>query len=331
MTQKSTILLGFGLHTNAHGDDPDWRGFWNSLVGRLDGAAEFLTLEDRFADLGRDGLDAILLANWLAPRSRDIGIIAGAPLNFVEPFHVSTAIATLDYVSAGRAGLLIQRLDQQRSRDAGRAIGALKGFPAVDPPSLDSDTLAATEVVRRLWDSWEDDAVIRDVTSQRYVDGEKLHYIDFQSADFRVLGPSITPRPPQGQPLVAFGWTTEGDLALARVADVVFVPAGTGFAGVAAKLRGDGQGTRPKVIADLQVRPDVADVAELVAAAQTSVAQGAEGIRLILPDPYRQIASVVDALVPALRAGLLVAQPLGADLRTRFGLPAARNRYAAAA
>lgn len=331
MTQKSTFLLGFGLHAGSHGNDPDWRGFWSGLIDRLDGAAEFLTLEDRFADPGQDGLDAILLANWLAPRSRDIGIIAGAPLNFLEPFHVSTAIATLDYVSGGRAGLLVQRLDQQRSVEAGRAIGALKGFPAVDSPSLDSDALAAAEVVRQLWDSWEDDAVIRDIASQRYIDGEKLHYIDFQGADFRVLGPSITPRPPQGQPLVAISWTAEADLALARAADVVFVPAACDLAGIVAKLKGDSPGTGPRIIADLHVSPDGEEAAELVATANASAAQGAQGIRLILPDPHRQIAPVVDTLVPPLRADFLVGPPSGGDLRSRFGLPAARNRYAAAA
>jgi len=68
------------------------------------------------------------------------------------------------------------------------------------------------EVVRRLWDSWEDDAVIRDVTTGRYVDRDKLHYIDFTGRCFSVKGPSITPRPPQGQPVVAVlahaGWST---------------------------------------------------------------------------------------------------------------------------
>ncbi|KUL96479.1 nitrilotriacetate monooxygenase [Bosea sp. WAO] len=331
MTQTSNFLLGLGLHAGAHGDDPDWRGFWGGLVGRLDGVAEFLTLEDRFADPGQDGLDAILLANWLAPRSRQIGIIAGAPLNFVEPFHVSTAIATLDYVSEGRAGLLAQRLGWQRSAEAGRAIGALNGFPAIEQPSLDSDALAAIEVVRRLWDSWEDHAVIRDVASQRYVDGEKLHYIDFQNADFRVLGPSITPRPPQGQPAVAVSWTADADLALARAADVVFVPAAGDLAGMAAKLRGDGPGKEPKLIADLHVGPDGWDASDLAAAIRTSAAQGARGVRLILPDPHRQIADVVDTLVPALRADVLADPPLGGHLRSRFSLPAVRNRYAAAA
>src|SRR4029077_16318942 len=59
------------------------------------------------------------------------------------------------------------------------------------------------EVVRRLWDSWEDGAEIRDVATGRFIDRDKLHYIDFEGEWFSVKGPSITPRSPQGQPLVA--------------------------------------------------------------------------------------------------------------------------------
>ena len=58
-------------------------------------------------------------------------------------------------------------------------------------------------MLRRLWDSWEDDAEIRDAATGRFVDREKLHYIDFHGPQFSVRGPSITPRPPQGQPVVA--------------------------------------------------------------------------------------------------------------------------------
>lgn len=59
------------------------------------------------------------------------------------------------------------------------------------------------EVIRRLWDSWEDDAEIRDVATGRFVDRDKLHHIDFEGRHFSVRGPSITPRPPQGQPVVS--------------------------------------------------------------------------------------------------------------------------------
>ena len=65
------------------------------------------------------------------------------------------------------------------------------------------------EVVRRLWDSWEDDTGIRDVATGRFVDRDRLHYIDFEGRWFNVRGPSIVPRPPQGQPLVtALGHAT---------------------------------------------------------------------------------------------------------------------------
>ena len=80
------------------------------------------------------------------------------------------------------------------------------------------------EVVRRLWDSWEDDAEIRDVATGRFVDRNKLHYIDFEGPWFSVRGPSITPRPPQGQPIVSVLAHVDAAFRLAaRSADVVFV------------------------------------------------------------------------------------------------------------
>jgi alkanesulfonate monooxygenase SsuD/methylene tetrahydromethanopterin reductase-like flavin-dependent oxidoreductase (luciferase family) len=80
------------------------------------------------------------------------------------------------------------------------------------------------EAVRRLWDSWEDDAEIRDAATGRFIDRDKLHYIDFEGKHFSVKGPSITPRPPQGQPLVtALGHQTVPYRLIARQADVGYV------------------------------------------------------------------------------------------------------------
>jgi alkanesulfonate monooxygenase SsuD/methylene tetrahydromethanopterin reductase-like flavin-dependent oxidoreductase (luciferase family) len=82
-------------------------------------------------------------------------------------------------------------------------------------------------VVRDLWDSWEDDAVVRDVATGRYIDRERVHYVDFEGASFSVTGPLITPRPPQGQLVVL---AADGDVApgLERV--------GSGQASVAERL-----------------------------------------------------------------------------------------------
>ncbi len=80
------------------------------------------------------------------------------------------------------------------------------------------------EVVRRLWDCWEDDAEIRDEATGRFIDRDKVHYIDFEGPHFSVKGPSITPRSPEGQPLVTVlaHVPVAFDLA-ARSAEVVFV------------------------------------------------------------------------------------------------------------
>ncbi len=78
--------------------------------------------------------------------------------------------------------------------------------------------------MRRLWDSWEDDAEIRDAATGRFVDREKLHYIDFEGAHFSVRGPSITPRPPQGQPIVAaLGHASVPYRLIGRSADLGFI------------------------------------------------------------------------------------------------------------
>jgi alkanesulfonate monooxygenase SsuD/methylene tetrahydromethanopterin reductase-like flavin-dependent oxidoreductase (luciferase family) len=82
------------------------------------------------------------------------------------------------------------------------------------------------EVVRRLWDSWDDDAEIRDASTNRFIDRDRIHYIDFEGAEFSVRGPSITPRPPQGQPIIVTVVDGEETQALAiATADVAILAA----------------------------------------------------------------------------------------------------------
>ncbi|MBC8719130.1 LLM class flavin-dependent oxidoreductase [Ochrobactrum sp. Marseille-Q0166] len=324
MTQSKALLLGVGISaaTTPQTGKKQTRQFWTELIKPFDTAFAFLTLEDEFAHKEGDGLDAILLANWLAPRLTNIGIIAGASLNFLEPFHVSTAIATLDYVSEGRAGLLAQQLTDQRNLEARKALGSLNGYPSLDQQSLKTDTEDAIEVIRRLWDSWEDDAVIRDQQTQRFLDASKLHYINFESDNFRILGPSITPRPPQGQPVVAATLSNLDELNITRGADVIFVPADEQLISVA--------NAAPFVVADLVVS-DKPTVQDTIDAATEIQAWGASGIRLVLSDPQLQSDFVLKELLPALQAQKLVHIGEGTTLRSRFGLPDAINRYSTAA
>ncbi|MFG2502909.1 LLM class flavin-dependent oxidoreductase [Streptomyces sp. NPDC048441] len=199
--------------------------YWADLVAEAErGLLDFVTIEDALGlqsshftepdertDQVRGRLDAVLIAARVAPLTSHIGLVPTVVATHTEPFHISKAIATLDYVSTGRAGVRVQ-VSARRNEAAHfgrRTIPAFR-FEDLDTPAVRELTIdlfdeAAdhVEAVRRLWDSWEDDAEIRDVATGRFIDREKLHYIDFEGEHFSVKGPSITPRPPQGRPVVS--------------------------------------------------------------------------------------------------------------------------------
>jgi alkanesulfonate monooxygenase SsuD/methylene tetrahydromethanopterin reductase-like flavin-dependent oxidoreductase (luciferase family) len=188
--------------------------YWLDLVREAEAATlDFITFRDSLAlpaDGVRGRLDAVLVAARVAPLTSGIGLVPEIVVTHTEPFHLSKAIATLDYVSTGRGGV---QVSVSGSAEEYRNFGR-RSFEA----DVDGEAADYVEVLRRLWDSWEDDAEIRDVATGRFVDREKLHYIDFEGRFFSVRGPSITPRPPQGQPLV----TASSGVADSSV-DVVYV------------------------------------------------------------------------------------------------------------
>ena len=221
-------------------------GYWTDLIQEAErGLLDFVTIEDGLGlqsarhfeqdwrtDQVRGRLDAVLIAARVAPLTSRIGLVPTAVVTHTEPFHISKAIATLDYVSTGRAGLRVQVTARpQEAAHFGRRT--FPGLDLTDRSSQQVQDLVAevfteatdyVEVVRRLWDSWEDDAEIRDVATGRFIDRAKLHYIDFAGDHFSVRGPSITPRPPQGQPVVsALGHASVPYRLIARSADVGFV------------------------------------------------------------------------------------------------------------
>ena len=211
--------------------------YWTDLITEAErGLLDFVTIEDGLTlqsdnglradertDRVRGRLDAVLIASRVAPRTSHIGLIPTAITTHTEPFHLSKAIATLDYVSSGRAGLRVQ---VSGSPDAAAHFGR-RTIPEKSENFVDelfTEAADYVEVVRRLWDSWEDGAEIRDVATGRFIDRTKLHYIDFEGSKFSVKGPSITPRPPQGQPIVAaLGHIDVAYRLIATSADVGFV------------------------------------------------------------------------------------------------------------
>jgi alkanesulfonate monooxygenase SsuD/methylene tetrahydromethanopterin reductase-like flavin-dependent oxidoreductase (luciferase family) len=317
----------------------------------------------------------VLIAARTAPRTQHIGFVPTAVTTHTEPFHISKAIATLDYVSVGRAGVRLQigaRADTA-AHFGRREIPALSverlDDPAVQRLVADHFDEAAdyAEVLRRLWDSWEDDAEIRDAATGRFIDRDKLHYIDFDGRWFSVKGPSITPRPPQGQPVVAaLGHATVPYRLIARSADVGFVTPRdrASAAGIVAEIRAEqAQAGRADqllhVFGDLVVFLDDDAAAardrrerldEMAGSAYTSDAHifagtaaeladlllewreaGLAGFRLRPATLPHDLAQITSALVPELqrRGAFRTAYPAdGGTLRSLLGLPRPANRYA---
>ena len=206
----SVALNGAGWHPAAWREPRARPGelftarYWAHVTAEAErGLLDFVTFEDGFSvqssrtDQVAGRLDAVLIAARVAPLTRHIGLVPTVVVTHTEPFHTAKAIATLDYASNGRAGLRVQ---VSASAEEAAHIGRRDALPAGE---LLDEAADYVEVIRRLWDSWEDDAEIRDVATGRFIDRDKLHYIDFTGRYFSVKGPSTTPRPPQGQPVVA--------------------------------------------------------------------------------------------------------------------------------
>jgi alkanesulfonate monooxygenase SsuD/methylene tetrahydromethanopterin reductase-like flavin-dependent oxidoreductase (luciferase family) len=243
----SVALDGAGWHPaawrepRARPDELLTARYWTDLIRDAErGLLDFVAIKDGLSlqsgrlgrpdprsDQVRGRLDAVLIAAHAAPLTQHIGLVPAVTATHTEPFHVSKAIATLDYVSTGRAGVQIQvSLSRHEAAHSGRRSLARGDRPGTGQLIADVFDEAAdyVEVMRRLWDSWEDDAEIRDVATGRFVDVGKLHYIDFEGRWFSVKGPSITPRPPQGQPLVtALGHGAVPYQLIGRAADIGFV------------------------------------------------------------------------------------------------------------
>jgi alkanesulfonate monooxygenase SsuD/methylene tetrahydromethanopterin reductase-like flavin-dependent oxidoreductase (luciferase family) len=362
-------------------------GYWAELAAEAEaGRVDFVTFEDSLGlqsasryepdertDQVRGRLDAVLIAARVAPLTRHIGLIPTVVVTHTEPFHISKAIATLDYVSAGRAGVRVRvsasaadaALFGRRSVAESPGPDDLAGQRLID--DLFGEAADYVEVIRRLWDSWEDDAEIRDVATGRFVDRGKLHYIDFEGRQFSVRGPSITPRPPQGQPVVAALAHTAAPLALVGAsADIGFVtPRGPGHARElvdtirAAQVAAGRDRETVHVFADLLVYLDptpgqalarrarldeltgseyLSDAhtfagtpAQLADLMQDWQAAGLAGFRLRPATIPHDLTQITRALVPELqRRSSFPHEYTSATLRGLLGLPRPVNRFAAA-
>lgn len=316
------------------GGPPRYEAHHYTALARLAerGTLDFVTLGDSFS---RPGLDALAVLARIAPATERIGLVPTVTTTHTEPFHVSSAVATLDWVSRGRAGW-------SPEVSATEAEAALFGRrPAAPAAELWHEAREVADVAGRLWDSWEDGAEIRDEPTGRFIDRDKLHYVDFEGRTFSVRGPAIVPRPPQGHPVTVIDATApEPRAAAVRHADVALVRAGDPGAARALReelrdrVRAHGRDPeRLRVLVSLPVElHTTADAVALAALIGDWYAQGAaDGFQLRPAEPERDLALVVDGTVPVLQhRGLLRRFYPGATLREHLGLPRAVNQYARA-
>jgi alkanesulfonate monooxygenase SsuD/methylene tetrahydromethanopterin reductase-like flavin-dependent oxidoreductase (luciferase family) len=334
MTKNLHLTIGLtaaGWHPAAW-REPDARPdelltarWWaDQVVEAQEAHVDLVTLEDSLAlqsgdpdgpddrtDATRGYLDAMVLAARIAPLTRGIGIAPVVSTTLTEPFHVSTQVATIDYVSRGRAAWLAKVSPSRwEAAHAGR-----RDLPSREV--LVAEGREHVEVVRRLWDSWEEGAEIRDAERHRFVDRDKLHHIDFAGERFRIRGPSITPRPPQGQPVVL---ATEPGLGADLVLeDLVVLLDDDPGAAVERRERLDALHPPAAALSFTGTPSALADLLE-----------DRPHSRLLPAAIPHDLRAITRGLVPELRArGRLPRAYAAGTLRERLGLGRAANRYAA--
>jgi len=180
------------------------------------GLFDSLFISDNYSGTWRR-VEPFTLLSALAMATRNIGLIATVNTTYNEPFHVARQFASLDHISGGRAGWNIvtgaggndaYNFGRDRHPEHAERYETAEEF---------------VEVVKQLWDSWEDDALIYDKEAGKQIDDGKVHEIHFKGKFHAVRGPLNIPRPPQGYPvLVQAGSSESGKELAARTAEVIF-------------------------------------------------------------------------------------------------------------
>ena len=162
-------------------------------------------------------LEPITLLAALTTVTSHIGLAATAISTYTEPYNLARYFASLDHMSGGRAAWNVV---------TGAFPEAADNFGKDPHPDHSTRYAMADEflsVVKGLWDSWEDGALVANKQTGQYLDTSKLHVLDHDGSYYRVKGPLNTARPPQGHPvIIQAGASDTGRDFAAKVAEVVF-------------------------------------------------------------------------------------------------------------
>src|SRR5262245_48671277 len=162
-------------------------------------------------------MEPITLLSALAGVTTRIGLVATASTSYNEPYHVARKFASIDHISKGRAGWNLVTSGQAAdaynfSRDEHYEHGVRY-----------NRAREFAQVVVGLWDSWDDDAFIRDKESGIFLDPAKAHPLNHKGEWFSVRGPLNVPRTPQGRPVIVQAGGSEDMIQVAaEFAEVIF-------------------------------------------------------------------------------------------------------------
>ncbi len=161
--------------------------------------------------------DPLTLLPALAMMTSRLGLIATASTTFEPPYLIARRFASLDHISAGRAGWNIVTTSNP---DAARNFGHKEQMEHGERYRRAREFY---DVVTGLWDSWADDAFIRDVDSGVFLDPDRMHVLDHEGEFLSVRGPLNIARPVQGWPVIVQAGASEaGKQLAAETAELVF-------------------------------------------------------------------------------------------------------------
>lgn len=240
--QSRQMKLGVFLYPTGH-----HLGGWRHPEGQADGGLNFPHYVEIVRKAEQGKLDFIFFADTLGARdaanveawshtpkytgqfepltllsalsvvTEHIGLVATATTTYNEPFHIARKYASLDHLSGGRAGWnLVTSSSPDEAFNFGLSAHVAHG------ERYERAREFAT-VVKGLWDTWEDDAFLRDKESGRYFNPDKFHKLNHEGDHFKVSGPLNVARPIQGYPVIVQAGSSEtGKELAAETAEVVF-------------------------------------------------------------------------------------------------------------
>ncbi len=161
--------------------------------------------------------EPLTLLSSIAESTSSIGLAATASTTYSEPFHIARQFASLDHLSGGRAAwnVVTSSIEETAKNFSGEEhLAHHKRYERAEE---------FVEVVKGLWDSWEEDALVRNKETGEFFESSKLHELRHKGEFFSVRGPLNVSRTPQGQPvIIQAGSSEDGQKLAAKTAELIF-------------------------------------------------------------------------------------------------------------